>query len=379
MVPFTHIFRQALAPALRRFWLPATSRYLPHPFQANPLSRQTRRAVHAAQAFVVLGDPGDRGPAQYHLAQQLVREFRQRPFGCLVVLGDNVYDYGEPEHFDASLGQPYRFFREQHIPVYAVLGNHDVQTAYGALQLQYWGGLPRYYQFTMAQGAVAILALDTTLLLPGIYACYDTRAAHAWARRLASHQLTWLAHTLRTSGAPLKIVVGHYPLYSSGPHGLETDIQAHLRQRLEPLLTDAAHGVQVYLAGHEHLFEMTPPMRHGHPCGPGQGGVIHMVSGAAGRLSQVEIPHPPYPRWTVLAQYHYVRFEWAELHNCLNYTVKDGHGTVLGYGTIPARSSQRSASWTASDHGSGISGDMQLPCRMHHSDVWLQEGDLGHG
>jgi hypothetical protein len=77
----------------------------------------------------------------------------------------------------------------------------------------------------------------------------------------------------------LKIVVGHYPLYSSGPHGLETDIQAHLRQRLEPLLTDAAYGVQVYLAGHEHLFEMTPPMRHGHPCGPDQG-VIHMVSGA---------------------------------------------------------------------------------------------------
>jgi 3',5'-cyclic AMP phosphodiesterase CpdA len=358
MLPLPPILRQALAPALRRLWPPAPARALPRPFQANPLAPQTRRAMHAAQSFVVLGDPGDRGPAQYHLAQQLIQEFQQRPFGCLVMLGDNVYEYGEPAHFDAALGQPYRFFREQHIPVYAVLGNHDVQTAHGVLQLQYWGGLPRYYQFTIAQGAVVILALDTTLLLPGTYDCYATPAAHAWAQRLASHQLTWLARALRTRGAPLKIVIGHYPLYSSGLHGLETAIQAHLRQRLEPLLTDAAHGVQVYLAGHEHLFELTPPIRHGYPCSLDQGGVIHMVSGAAARLSQVDIPHPPYPRWTALAQHHYVRFDWAARDNVLHYTVKDGHSSVLGYGIIPARASQYGASWSISDHGSGSCGDL---------------------
>jgi 3',5'-cyclic AMP phosphodiesterase CpdA len=352
MVPLPHTLRQILAPTLRRLWPFASTHALPHPFQANPLAPHTRRAVHAAQAFVVLGDPGDGGPTQYDLAQQLIREFRQQPFGCLVILGDNVYDYGEPAYFDAALGQPYGFFREQHIPVYAVLGNHDVQTAHGMLQLQYWGDLPRYYQFTIAQGAVAILALDTTLLLPGTYDCYATPAAHAWALRLAAHQLTWLAHALRTSGALLKIVVGHYPLYSSGPHGLETTIQAHLRQRLEPLLTEAAHGAQAYLAGHEHLFEITPPMRQGHRRRPDEGGVIHMTSGAAGRLSQVEIPHPPYPRWAALVQHHYVRFDWVEQHKVLHYTVKGIHGTVVGYGTIPARTSPCSASWTSSDHSS---------------------------
>jgi hypothetical protein len=145
-------------------------------------------------------------------------------------------------------------------------------------------------------------------------------------------------------------VIGHYPLYSSGLHGLETDIQARLRQRLEPLLTAAAHGVQVYLAGHEHLFEVTPPMRQGHPCRPDQGGVIHMTSGAAGRLSQVEIPYPPYPRLTALAQHHYVRFDWVERHQVLQYTVKDTHGTVVGSGIIPARASPCIASWTTSDY-----------------------------
>ena len=53
------------------------------------------------------------------------------------------------------------------------------------------------------------------------------------------------------------------------------------------------------------------------------------------------------------------RFDWAERHKVLHYTVKDTHGTVLGYGTIPARSSQCSASWTASDHGSRSFGDTQ--------------------
>src|SRR5215510_2582331 len=109
MVPLPHILRQALAPALRRLWPSARTPALPRPFQANPLAPHIRRAVHASQAFVVLGDPGDRGAAQYYLAQQLIREFRQWPFGCLVLLGDNVYDYGEPAHFDAALGQPYGF------------------------------------------------------------------------------------------------------------------------------------------------------------------------------------------------------------------------------------------------------------------------------
>jgi 3',5'-cyclic AMP phosphodiesterase CpdA len=322
---------------------------------------------------VVLGDPGDRGPAQYHLAQQLIQEFRQRPFGCLVLLGDNVYEYGEPAHFDAALGQPYRFFQEQQIPVYAVLGNHDVQTAHGMLQLQYWGGLPRYYQFTMAQGAVAILALDTTLLLPGAYDCYATPAAHAWAQRLAARQLSWLAHALRTSSAPLKVVVGHYPLYSSGPHGLETTIQASLRWQLEPLLTEAAYGAQVYLAGHEHLFEVTPPMRQRRLYSPEQGGVIHMTSGAAGRLSQVEILHPPYPRWTALAQQHYVRFDWAEQHQVLHYTVKDRNGMIIGCGTIPALTSQCGASWSASAHNSAVvhwQGESTLPSLLRCEVVW---------
>jgi len=34
--------------------------------------------------------------------------------------------------------------------------------------------LPRYLQCTMAQGAMVILAIDTTLLLPGPYDCHTS-------------------------------------------------------------------------------------------------------------------------------------------------------------------------------------------------------------
>ena len=77
-----------------------------------------------------------------------------------------------------------------------------------------------------------------------------------------------------------------------------------------------------------------------------------MTSGAAGRLSQVAIPHPPYPRWAALARHHYVRFDWLERHKVLHYIVKDTHGTVMGNGAIPARTSPCSASWMTSDHNS---------------------------
>jgi hypothetical protein len=96
---------------------------------------------------------------------------------------------------------------------------------------------------------------------------------------------------------------------------------------------------------------VTPPIRQAQRCRPDQGGVIHMISGAAGRLSQVELPHPPHPRWAAVAQHHYVRFEWVARFRCLVYTVKDWHGTVIGYGMIPGRTTRRYPSWTTRNQG----------------------------
>jgi len=102
-------------------------------------------------------------------------------------------------------------------------------------------------------------------------------------------------------------------------------------------------------------------MRHGQRCRPDQGGVMHMISGAAGRLSQVKLPHPPHPRWAAVAQHHYIRFEWMARFRCLAYTVKDWHGTVIGYGTIPARTTRRFPSWTARNPGDRTADLMPTP------------------
>src|SRR5262245_29938421 len=69
------IFRELMWPVVHTlpFCPPDSCRPLPTPLQTNPLSPQTRLTVQAAQSFVVLGDVGDRGPAQYHVAQEPLR------------------------------------------------------------------------------------------------------------------------------------------------------------------------------------------------------------------------------------------------------------------------------------------------------------------
>jgi predicted phosphodiesterase len=82
-------------------------------------------------------------------------------------------------------------------------------------------------------------------------------------------QLAWLEQVLSRSRARWRIVYGHHPLYSTGKrHGGD----ARLRKKLESLLT--GEGVQVVLAGHDHIYQRFHP----------QGGIVYFVCGSSGKL-----------------------------------------------------------------------------------------------
>jgi 3',5'-cyclic AMP phosphodiesterase CpdA len=83
-------------------------------------------------------------------------------------------------------------------------------------------------------------------------------------------QLAWLESQLKSgSSSDWKICYFHHPLYSSGRfHGPATD----LRQVLEPLFIK--YGVNVVLAGHEHVYERVHP----------QHGIYYFTEGASGEL-----------------------------------------------------------------------------------------------
>ena len=186
--------------------------------------------------FVALGDVGTGNIGQLAIAQVMDDYFQKLPFALILLTGDNIYEDGEIEKVGRAFERPYRFLRQQGVPFYAVLGNHDVRTNNGIDQVNYSGFnmQGRYYTFT--KNIVQFFALDTN------------------KNALWSEQLTWLEESLASSTATWKIVFGHHPLYSSGIHGSSRK----LIEKLSPLFT--RYGVQLYLNGHDHNYERTKPI-----------------------------------------------------------------------------------------------------------------------
>ena len=186
--------------------------------------------------FVTLGDVGTGNKGQFAIAKVKEDYFQQRPFAFILLNGDNIYENGEISRIGAAFERPYRFFRRQGVPFYAVLGNHDIRTNNGIDQVKYSGYnmQGRYYTFT--QDIVQFFALDTN---------YNA----SW-----SEQMIWLEENLASSTATWKIVFAHHPLYSSGVHGSSPK----LIEKLSPLFD--RYGVQLYLNGHDHNYERTKPI-----------------------------------------------------------------------------------------------------------------------
>lgn len=212
--------------------------------QSNPIEPSNRQEPYSANAitpptgqpllrFVALGDAGTGSDHQYAVAEAMTRYQQQHPYNLAVLVGDNIYDNGEIEKIGSVFERPYAKLLQQGVQFRAALGNHDVRTANGELQVRYsaFNMASRYY--TYQQGPAQFFVLDTTADAP-------------W-----KEQLAWLEQSLQRSAAPWKIVYGHHPIYSSGQYGSD----AALIKLLTPLFQ--RHQVQLYINGHEHDYERT--------------------------------------------------------------------------------------------------------------------------
>lgn len=203
-------------------------------------------------SFVALGDVGTGERGQYAIARAMNRYFSHSPFSLVLLTGDNIYTSGKIARINEVFERPYRFLRQQGIPFYAVLGNHDVQTNNGDDQVRYPGFnmQERYYTFT--KGPVQFFALDTT--------------TNNW-----QEQQTWLEDSLARSPAPWKIVFGHHPVFSSGMHGSTPRL-------LELSSLFSRYGAQFYLCGHDHNYERIEPRQ----------GTSYLVCGAGASYRPVD-------------------------------------------------------------------------------------------
>jgi hypothetical protein len=211
------------------------------------LGRSMVRGIEPPYRFVAFGDWGAGTPFQKEIASQLALQRQKSPFSAVLLLGDNFYPDGNVKKY----GKPY--FTDMYAPLIksnvqfiVALGNHDRRGGFQDEQVKFFH-MPGYY-YTVKKPDVQFFVLDTNF----------------FAKDQVQQQ--WLEKALRDAKTPWKVVLGHHPIYSSGEHGLNTELQ----KTLEPLLVK--YIVDLYLAGHDHDYERFQPVQ----------GVQHIVEGGGG-------------------------------------------------------------------------------------------------
>jgi hypothetical protein len=201
--------------------------------------------------FAIIGDSGTGGKEQLEVARQLLAYRKVFSFDLVLMLGDNMYGSETPADYRKKFEQPYGPLLDAGVKFYATLGNHDDpnQRFYKPFNMNG----QRYYTFRPKAG-VRFFSLDSNYM--------DEK------------QLEWFDKEAGASGSEWKICYFHHPLYSSGErHGSNME----LRKVLEPLFLK--HGINVVLAGHEHLYERIKP----------QQGIYYFISGGSAKLRRNDI------------------------------------------------------------------------------------------
>lgn len=241
---------------------PASSKaFVPAPL-VNPLAPDATTGLAlprklASLRFAVIGDVGRGDDHQYGTAAEMARWHERFDFSFVLMLGDNMYAAGTPEDYVARFERPYQALLERGVMFYAANGNHDPRNILDYPHYNMRGN--RYYHFARPEGplglrTVRFFAIDTV--------------------SLDNVQLSWLRRELGASDDDWEICFFHHPLYTSGRYGVGG---LEVRRLLEPLFV--RYGVDVALAGHEHVYERLAPQK----------GVLYFTSGAGGALRKGDI------------------------------------------------------------------------------------------
>lgn len=208
------------------------------PFAAFPAAAQPELRL------AIVGDVGDGGDLEWRLASTMYVAGRNDPFDALLLLGDNVYPYGDPAKLDEYVFQPFAAVLDAGATLYSITGNHDALAADGGRAQLEALGMPGFW-WADRMGDVLLVGLDSNQV--------DN-----------AEQLAFLETTLADSDALWKIVAVHHPPYSAGYQGSAKDVRAAFSPVFE------RQGVQLVVSGHEHDYQRTEEIN----------GVTYLVSGA---------------------------------------------------------------------------------------------------
>jgi len=225
--------------------------------QANPLPAPSSPGLLVA----VLGDWGNGTAGQGEVAMSIRRRAAKTPYDFLITVGDNIYPTGIESPDDPRLKI---YFDDVYkgpgldVDIYPALGNHDhygdpdAQVAYSAVNPR-WKMPARYHRYEkrLPSGSIAeFIVVDTQTLQSGA----DTA------------QEKWLDEILAMPKGRWRIVYGHHPIRSRGPHGDNVGLAGALDPRMRKA------GVDLFLTGHDHNMQVFEDVL----------GVSYAVCGGAG-------------------------------------------------------------------------------------------------
>jgi len=189
--------------------------------------------------------------------------------GTVFTVGDHAYPNGTEQQFARCYDRTWGRHRERTRPS---PGNHDYDTDRAAPYFEYFsasaGTLGRgYYSYKL--GVWHIFSLNSNTV----------------ARYWGAAQEQWLIQELSASTSNCTLAYWHHPLFSSSTaHGN----QPHMRRLFKILY---AHGTDVVLAGHDHIYERFAPQNAEGRADPR--GIRQFVVGTGGeRLYGIGRPRP---------------------------------------------------------------------------------------
>jgi hypothetical protein len=226
-------------------------------------------------SFVVYGD--NRSDPAAH--ERVVRAIGGTPSDFLVHTGDMVQDGGSSTDWQIFFGIEGPLLRDR--CVFAAVGNHEL-IGYGAQNfLRYFsppkgageGGL--YYSVRWSNARFFFLNAMAT---------WDSSRDREWLGRELSRT------AVEDEGVVHRIAVLHHGPYSTGPHGPNVSF---VEGGVEELLR--AKGVELVLAGHDHVYERGE-----------KGGVKYVITGGGGAPLYQRRSRPSPATQAFESAYHYV-------------------------------------------------------------------------
>jgi len=213
-------------------------------------------------SFAAIGDNGSGGRQAMAVATSMAETYAKRPYGNVILLGDISYYGNFADRYEDVFVRPMRPLLDAGVTFDLAIGNHDEGLRYSEAgydeieaEVRMLDVPGRFYMQTY--GPADVFLLDSSV--PGLFG------------PRSSEQLEWLDDTLASTTSKWRIVAMHHPPYSSGRHGSTPRAE----ERLVPILE--RHKVDLVLAGHDHHYERTVPLR----------GVTYVVSGGGCKTTKV--------------------------------------------------------------------------------------------